>query len=86
VAATPVEAAPAATSDFQQRSEDLSVPDSQSALLLHAIRTPYDLKSDHTIPSIQHDHELLIRVSSAGLNPIDWKAPQVQTLSSTQPI
>ncbi|KAF2448292.1 GroES-like protein [Karstenula rhodostoma CBS 690.94] len=75
VAITPAEAAPAATADYQRRSEELSVPDSQSALLLHAIRTPYEIKSGHTIPSIQHDHELLIRVNSVGLNPIDWKAP-----------
>ncbi|KAK7181793.1 zinc-binding dehydrogenase [Paraphaeosphaeria sporulosa] len=80
VAITPVEAAASATADYQRRSEELNVPNSQSALLLPAIRTPYELKLDHTIPSIQHDHELLIQVSSVGLNPIDWKAPQVHFL------
>ncbi|KAF9737603.1 hypothetical protein PMIN03_000225 [Paraphaeosphaeria minitans] len=75
VAITPVEAAAAATADYQRRDEELIVPDSQSALLLHAIRTPYDVKLGHSIPRTQNDHELLIQVTSVGLNPIDWKAP-----------
>ncbi|KAL1605223.1 hypothetical protein SLS60_004767 [Paraconiothyrium brasiliense] len=75
VVTTPAEVAPEATSDFQRRNEEANVPDSQSALLLREIRTPYELNVSHNIPSIRHDHELLIRVRSIGLNPIDWKAP-----------
>lgn len=77
VATTPVATTPlpAVTDDFQRRSDEATVPENQSALLLPAIRTPYELKLDHTIPTIQHDHELLVKVTSIGLNPIDWKAP-----------
>ncbi|KAJ4298245.1 hypothetical protein N0V90_006144 [Kalmusia sp. IMI 367209] len=75
VATTPADAPPAATVDFQRRSHETSVPNNQSALLLNGIRQPYELKLDHSIPTIQHEHELLVQVTSVGLNPIDWKAP-----------
>ncbi|KAF2642319.1 GroES-like protein [Massarina eburnea CBS 473.64] len=64
------------TSDFQQRrNNDATVPESQLALLLHEIRTPYELVAEYALPSVQHDHELLVKVTAVGLNPIDWKAP-----------
>lgn len=77
VAATPAvnSPPPAAAADFQRRDAGAVVPESQSALLLHAVRQPYTLKSDHAVPDIQHDHELLVQVTHVGLNPIDWKAP-----------
>ncbi|KAF9691466.1 hypothetical protein EKO04_010887 [Ascochyta lentis] len=60
---------------FQRKSIDPTRPAQQSALLLHAIRQPYEVAIDHAIPEIQHDSELLVKVSAVGLNPIDWKAP-----------
>lgn len=60
---------------FQRSTKAKSLPESQSALLLHAIRQPYGISTDHELPEVQHDHELLIKVNAAGLNPIDWKAP-----------
>ena len=66
----------AAIPEFQhQHVDDTVVPKTQSALLLHAIRTPYQVNKDHALPSVQDDHELLVKVSAVGLNPIDWKAP-----------
>ncbi|KAJ4314453.1 hypothetical protein N0V94_006446 [Neodidymelliopsis sp. IMI 364377] len=50
-------------------------PKKQSALLLQAIRQPYEVVFDHAVPEIQHDTELLVKVTAVGLNPIDWKAP-----------
>ncbi|KAH7067932.1 chaperonin 10-like protein, partial [Paraphoma chrysanthemicola] len=60
---------------FQRRDEAHSLPETQSALQLHAIRQPYDLDEGHPVPTTQHKHELLVRVEAIGLNPIDWKAP-----------
>lgn len=50
----------------------------QNALLLHAIKEKYTLVTDHAVPSILHQDEILIEVSAIGLNPIDWKAPYVE--------
>ncbi|KAF1960413.1 GroES-like protein [Byssothecium circinans] len=63
-------------SEFQRRrNDDAAIPEAQSALLLHAIRTPYEVFSEYALPSVQDDHELLVKVTAVGLNPIDWKAP-----------
>jgi hypothetical protein len=63
--------------EFQREEEHAEQPENQSALLLHAVRQPYEHTSDHSIPQVEHDHELLVKVSAVGLNPIDWKAPYV---------
>ncbi|KAF1925019.1 GroES-like protein [Didymella exigua CBS 183.55] len=60
---------------FQRSAVDGARPEQQSALLLHAIRQPYEVASDHAVPEIQNDTELLVKVTAAGLNPIDWKSP-----------
>ena len=66
----------------QQKGKEETLPTVQSALKLHAIRQPYNVSTDHPLPSIQHDSELLVKVQAVGLNPIDWKAPYEPT---TQP-
>jgi hypothetical protein len=58
----------------------------QNALLLHAIKEKYTLVTDHAVPSILHQDEILIEVSAIGLNPIDWKAPYVSISRSAQKI
>ncbi|OKL63620.1 hypothetical protein UA08_01012 [Talaromyces atroroseus] len=69
----------AGTSQVDQTSPRVSVANkfatTQNALLLHAIKEKYTLVTDHAVPSILHDDEVLIEVSAIGLNPIDWKAP-----------
>lgn len=60
---------------FQRNAVDKTHPEQQSALLLHAIRQPYEVAIDHAVPKIQNDTELLVKVIAAGLNPIDWKSP-----------
>ncbi|KUL82109.1 hypothetical protein ZTR_09700 [Talaromyces verruculosus] len=54
---------------------DNQLATTQNALLLHAIKEKYTLVTDHAVPSILHQDEILIEVSAIGLNPIDWKAP-----------
>lgn len=61
--------------DFQRSSTKTALPKLQTALLLHAIRQPYRTSTESELPEVLHDHELLIKVNAAGLNPIDWKAP-----------
>ena len=62
-------------SGFQLRSVESLLPDKQNALLLHAIRQPYQSTTENPVPEIQHDWELLVKIEAIGLNPIDWKAP-----------
>ncbi|KAM0321682.1 hypothetical protein ACHAPQ_009300 [Fusarium lateritium] len=62
--------------DQTDDSDDLHpIPSSQSVLLLHSIRQPYQVTAGYAVPDIKHDHELLVRTDTIGLNPIDWKAP-----------
>ncbi|KAF2826643.1 GroES-like protein [Ophiobolus disseminans] len=61
--------------DFQRKDATSPPPSNQSALLLHATRQPYEPTTDHTIPEVKHEWELLVKVQAIGLNPIDWKAP-----------
>lgn len=63
--------------DFQHTVEDAEIAETQSALLLHAIRQPYEFSSNYPIPKVEGDDELLVKVTAVGLNPIDWKAPYV---------
>jgi hypothetical protein len=63
------------TDHFQQNKACEKVPGTQSALLLRAIRQPYELIGDHSVPATHHDFELLVKIHTVGLNPIDWKAP-----------
>lgn len=61
-----------------QLSTSITAPATiQNALILHAVKEKYALVSDHAVPSILHQDEILIRISAIGLNPIDWKAPFV---------
>lgn len=64
-----------AQDQFQRSTVDESQPERQSALLLHAIRQPYKVAIDYAVPEVKNDTELLVKVTAAGLNPIDWKSP-----------
>ncbi|EOA88033.1 uncharacterized protein SETTUDRAFT_160546 [Exserohilum turcica Et28A] len=61
--------------EFQRTSGKSSLPKIQRALLLHGVRQPYVTSRDTKVPGVHHDYELLVKVNAAGLNPIDWKAP-----------
>lgn len=55
---------------------DYRVPSSQRALLLLGKKQAYTLTEAHGIPELDGEKdEVLIRIQSIGLNPIDWKAP-----------
>ena len=47
----------------------------QELLLLHGPKQEYALVKDGSIPQLQNEREMLIKVTALGLNPIDWKAP-----------
>jgi len=55
-----------------------TIPSGQKVLSLLAIRQRYHVEEGHPIPTIHHDHEILVSTEVVGLNPIDWKAPQVK--------
>ncbi|KAG9193810.1 hypothetical protein G6011_03845 [Alternaria panax] len=61
--------------EILQKDTEHALPAVQSALKLHAIRQPYNVATNHPLPALQHDSELLVKVQAVGLNPIDWKAP-----------
>jgi len=53
----------------------------QEVLLLHGPKQRYAHTKDQPIPSIRDNREMLVAVEVVGLNPIDWKAPYVLSLS-----
>ncbi|KAL5116636.1 hypothetical protein ACEQ8H_005514 [Pleosporales sp. CAS-2024a] len=61
--------------EFKRDDDVLVVPETQSALQLHAVRQAYCITDDYAVPAVHDDGELLIKVTAVGLNPIDWKAP-----------
>lgn len=53
----------------------VSVPKTQTILLLYGPKQPYKLVEDYPVPKLQTESEVLVRTRAIGLNPIDWKAP-----------
>ncbi|ROT36084.1 GroES-like protein [Sodiomyces alkalinus F11] len=51
------------------------LPTSQTVLLLHGPRQPYDVTTGYPLPELQNGREILVQTETLGLNPIDWKAP-----------
>lgn len=49
----------------------------QKALLLHGAQQPYTFVTDHAVPVIGKEGEILVKVVVIGLNPVDWKGPYV---------
>jgi hypothetical protein len=67
-----------ATPSYQQDLDITSkqIPLTQNALLLHGKKLPYKLTPFYNVPQMKHGKdEVLIKVQTIGLNPIDWKAP-----------
>lgn len=50
-------------------------PKSQTVLLLHGPRQPYQLTESYPVPQPRGDRELLVKTRTIGLNPVDWKSP-----------
>ncbi|KAF4976004.1 hypothetical protein FZEAL_7260 [Fusarium zealandicum] len=63
------------TTQMADSSPETTIPSSQTVLLLHGVRQQYEVTSGYAIPDTKHDHELLVRNTTIGLNPIDWKSP-----------
>ncbi|RSL64578.1 hypothetical protein CEP53_004018 [Fusarium sp. AF-6] len=62
-------------SQIPETTNEHTIPSSQTVLLLHGVRQQYEVTHGHPIPDTKHDHELLVRNNTIGLNPIDWKSP-----------
>lgn len=66
---------PAAASAAAMTSSTITVPETQTILLLYGPRQPYKLVDDYPVPQLQNETEVLVLNHTIGLNPIDWKAP-----------
>lgn len=53
----------------------ISVPETQTILLLYGPKQPYKVVDDYPVPKLKSETEVLVRNHTIGLNPIDWKAP-----------
>ncbi|AEO58523.1 hypothetical protein MYCTH_53905 [Thermothelomyces thermophilus ATCC 42464] len=53
------------------------IPETQTVLLLHAARQPYELTENYPVSDLRDDHEVLVQTRAIGLNPVDWKAPEL---------
>lgn len=72
---------PVVIQEKQSALQSSPIVDRQKALLLHGAHQPYTLVTDHLVPSILRDGEILVKVAAIGLNPIDWKGPYVFDIS-----
>lgn len=59
----------------EEKEAKHEIPTTQSLLLLHGAKQDYVLTVDHPVPVAAAHHEVVVRVTTIGLNPIDWKAP-----------
>lgn len=68
---------PVVIQEKQSALQSSPIVDRQKALLLHGAHQQYTLVTDHIVPEILRDGEILVKVVAIGLNPIDWKGPYV---------
>lgn len=74
-ATQPVDQSSSTPSRIPETTHEHAIPSSQTVLLLHGVRQQYEVTPGYAIPDTKHDHELLVRNNTIGLNPIDWKSP-----------
>lgn len=74
-----LETPPVVIQEKQESLQSSPILDHQRALLIHAAQQPYTLVTDHLVPAILKDGEILVKVVAIGLNPVDWKGPYVPT-------
>ncbi|KAI3533291.1 alcohol dehydrogenase GroES-like domain-containing protein [Colletotrichum filicis] len=61
------------------------IPATQTVLILHAAKQPYETAEGYQVPEIQNEQEVLVKTEHIGLNPIDWKAPDFNFAIPTLP-
>ncbi|KAK2063087.1 alcohol dehydrogenase GroES-like domain-containing protein [Colletotrichum caudatum] len=61
------------------------IPQTQTVLILHAAKQPYETIDGYEVPEIQDEREVLVKTEHIGLNPIDWKAPDFNFAIPTLP-
>ncbi|GKT40279.1 trans-enoyl reductase lepG [Colletotrichum spaethianum] len=61
------------------------IPETQTVLILHAAKQPYETAEGYQVPEIRDEREVLVRTEHIGLNPIDWKAPDFNFAIPTLP-
>lgn len=81
VAAASADVSADATSPAMTSS--ITIPETQTILLLYGPRQPYKLVDNYPVPKLQNETEVLVLNHAIGLNPIDWKAPYVTHLGHT---
>ncbi|KAK4031325.1 chaperonin 10-like protein [Parachaetomium inaequale] len=71
--------------DEQPEPLAITIPETQTVLLLLAARQPYQLTENYAVPQLEGEREVLVRTQAIGLNPIDWKAPDFNFAIPTLP-
>ncbi|KAK2010671.1 alcohol dehydrogenase GroES-like domain-containing protein [Colletotrichum eremochloae] len=61
------------------------IPQTQTVLILHAAKQPYETIDGYEVPEIRGEREVLVKTEHIGLNPIDWKAPDFNFAIPTLP-
>lgn len=59
---------------LQRVDSGVAIPMSQRALVLHSLRQPYQLTDGYSVPATQASNEMIVKIHSIGLNPVDWKS------------
>ena len=72
---------PVVIQEKQSALQSSPIVDRQKALLLHGAHQQYTLVTDHIVPEILRVGEILVKVVTIGLNPVDWKGPYVFDIS-----
>lgn len=60
---------------YLSHSVEDRLPETQHRLLIHAPKESFKLERDAELPALKSSDEIVLRVDSIGLNPIDWKSP-----------
>ncbi|KAK8081183.1 hypothetical protein PG997_009001 [Apiospora hydei] len=53
------------------------IPRTHKAAVLHSLKQPYVVDHARPVPELLHEWEVLVKSHVIGLNPIDWKAPEL---------
>jgi NADPH:quinone reductase-like Zn-dependent oxidoreductase len=61
--------------NFDMEMSSFTLPETQTVLLLHGPKQPYEVTENHPLPRLENPDEVLVRTEFIGLNPVDWKSP-----------
>jgi len=67
----------------------IRLPKLQKALVLYGLRQSYVPTDNHPVPVTRASDEVVVKILTIGLNPMDWKSvcvTSLSTLTSTLPL